>query len=296
MEPTRSSGATPDSRTSYRPSHTLTVHWRTFWYPGVRAASRLSIADARFRLRHPGLEPNRRPGGDYRVIAFHRGHGQRCPSGAYSLNRARPTPIRLDATLAARACGESLRALDGRHCHCRLVGPTATKFFAARTPCADQHHRRPGAQGETAVGATRVVQFGCYWPKTWSTRSAGSTPRRGQGLKPARDLHAGGRHNADPSATRLVYELFTQTSAAGRGGTARMLVEEVGSAHLNLDGLTVPALVIGGVRELRSQPVPQDCAHRANIVGLVGELCRRPLLMLEQRKGEQPHLRAWPNR
>lgn len=99
--------------------------------------------------------------------------------------------------------------------------------------------------------------------------------------------------DADPSATRLVYELFTQTSAAGRGGCAKMLVEEVGSAHLNLDGLTVPTLVIGGVRD-RLTPISQSrrIARTApNVVGLV-ELPGGHCSMLERHQEVNSHLRA----
>ena len=39
--------------------------------------------------------------------------------------------------------------------------------------------------------------------------------------------------DADPSAAKLVHELFVQTSPRGRGGCARMLVDSLGSAVIS---------------------------------------------------------------
>jgi pimeloyl-ACP methyl ester carboxylesterase len=77
--------------------------------------------------------------------------------------------------------------------------------------------------------------------------------------------------DADPSAAKLVHELFAQTSPAGRGGCARMLVESLGSQYLDLSGLTVPTLVIGSERD-RLTPISQsrEIARTApNVVDLV---------------------------
>jgi pimeloyl-ACP methyl ester carboxylesterase len=77
--------------------------------------------------------------------------------------------------------------------------------------------------------------------------------------------------DADPSAARLIYELFARTSPAGRGGCAKMLVDALGSRYLELDGLTVPTLVIGSERD-RLTPIGQSrrIARTApNVVGLV---------------------------
>jgi pimeloyl-ACP methyl ester carboxylesterase len=57
----------------------------------------------------------------------------------------------------------------------------------------------------------------------------------------------------------------------GRGGCARMLIEEIGSRHLNLEGLSVPTLVIGSERD-RLTPISQarKLAKTApNVVDLV---------------------------
>ncbi|MFV3417620.1 alpha/beta fold hydrolase [Mycobacterium tuberculosis] len=207
--PTRSSGATqiPDV---LPPSRTLTVraadgtplHTQVFGPPhgypivlthGFVCAIRAwayQIADL---------------AGDYRVIAFdHRGHGRSgVPRrGAYSLNHlAADLDSVLDATLAPReravVAGHSTR----RHYHCRLVGPLPPQSPPphGRRRADQHHHRRPGAQGETAVGATRVVPgSGAGRPEPGQHVRRVSTPRRGQGLKPARDLHAGGRRRRGP--------------------------------------------------------------------------------------------------
>jgi pimeloyl-ACP methyl ester carboxylesterase len=89
--------------------------------------------------------------------------------------------------------------------------------------------------------------------------------------------------DADPSAARLICELFAQTSPAGRGGCAKMLVDALGSRYLDLDGLTVPTLVIGSERD-RLTPISQSrrIARTApNVVGLV-ELPGGHCSMLEQ--------------
>jgi pimeloyl-ACP methyl ester carboxylesterase len=99
--------------------------------------------------------------------------------------------------------------------------------------------------------------------------------------------------DADPSAARLIYELFAQTSPAGRGGCAKMLVDALGSRYLDLEGLTVPTLVIGGERD-RLTPISQSrrIARTApNVVGLV-ELPGGHCSMLEHPHEVNGQLRA----
>ena len=99
--------------------------------------------------------------------------------------------------------------------------------------------------------------------------------------------------DADPSAARLVYELFAQTSPAARGGCAKMLVDALGSRYLELDGLIVPTLVIGSERD-RLTPINQSrrIARTApNVVGLV-ELTGGHCSMLERPREVSRHLRA----
>jgi pimeloyl-ACP methyl ester carboxylesterase len=99
--------------------------------------------------------------------------------------------------------------------------------------------------------------------------------------------------DADPGAARLVYELFSQTSPAGRGGCAKMLVDALGSRYLELDGLTVPTLVIGSEGD-RLTPISQSrrIARTApNVVGLV-ELSGGHCSMLERPREVNLHLRT----
>jgi pimeloyl-ACP methyl ester carboxylesterase len=99
--------------------------------------------------------------------------------------------------------------------------------------------------------------------------------------------------DADPSAARLINELFVQTPPAGRGGCAKMLVDALGSRYLELDGLTVPTLVIGSEDD-RLTPISQSrrIARTApNVVGLV-ELSGGHCSMLEQPREVNRHLRT----
>lgn len=237
---------------------------------------------------------------DYRVIAFdHRGHGRSgVPRrGAYSLNHlAADLDSVLDATLAPRERavvaghsmgGITIAAWSDRYRH--KVRRRTDAVALINTTTGDLVRKvkllsvpRELSPVRVLAGRSLVNTFGGF-PLPGAARALSrhviST------LAVAAD--------ADPSATRLVYELFTQTSAAGRGGCAKMLVEEVGSAHLNLDGLTVPTLVIGGVRD-RLTPISQSrrIARTApNVVGLV-ELPGGHCSMLERHQEVNSHLRA----
>jgi pimeloyl-ACP methyl ester carboxylesterase len=99
--------------------------------------------------------------------------------------------------------------------------------------------------------------------------------------------------DADPSIARLVCELFETTSPAGRAGCARALVTSLGSRYLNLDGLTVPTLVIGSERD-RLTPISQSrrIARTApNLIALV-ELPGGHCSMLEHPREVNRQLRG----
>ncbi len=237
---------------------------------------------------------------DYRVIAFdHRGHGR---SGVprlkdYSLKHlASDLDSVLDATLAPHE-----RAVLAGH----SMGGITIAAWSARY--RHKVHRRADAVAliNTTTGdLVRKVKLL-------------SVPH---GLAPARVLAARGLINAfcgfpvpsaaripshyviamlavgkeaDPSVARLVYQFFEQTSPAGRAGCARMLVASLGSRYLDLDGLTVPTLVIGSERD-RLTPISQSrrIARTApNVVGLV-ELPGGHCSMLEQPREVNRQLRA----
>jgi pimeloyl-ACP methyl ester carboxylesterase len=310
MRPTRTSDRLPDARLpdALPPSRTLTVraadgtplHAEVFGpdagYPivlthGITCAIRAwahQIADLAT---------------DYRVIAFdHRGHGRSgVPGrGGYSLEHlAADLDSVLEATLAPRE-----RAVIAGH---SMGGITIAAWSAHYR---DKVRRRADAVAliNTTTGdLVREVKLF-------------SVPRELRTLSPARVMAARGVINAfggfplpaaarlpsryviamlavgrdaDPSAARLVCELFAQTSPAGRGGCAKMLVDALGSRYLELDGLTVPTLVMGSEDD-RLTPISQSrrIARTApNVVGLV-ELSGGHCSMLERPREVNRHLRA----
>jgi pimeloyl-ACP methyl ester carboxylesterase len=237
---------------------------------------------------------------DYRVIAFdHRGHGRSgVPRrGGYSLKRlASDLDSVLEATLAPREravlAGHSMGGITiaaWSELYRDKVRRRADAVALINTTTGELLHKvkffsvpRELSPSRLVAGRGLVNVFG------------GFPIPRVAGL-PSRYLVAmlALAPDADPSAARLIYELFAHTSPAGRGGCARMLVESVGHRYLNLDGLTVPTLVIGSKRD-RLTPISQArrIAHTApNVVGLV-ELPGGHCSMLEQPHEVNRQLRA----
>jgi pimeloyl-ACP methyl ester carboxylesterase len=237
---------------------------------------------------------------DYRVIAFdHRGHGRSgVPRrGGYSLEHlAADLDSVLEATLAPRE-----RAVLAGH----SMGGITIAAWSARY--RDRVRRRADAVAliNTTTGdLVRKVRLFSV-PRELSParvmaargviNAFGGLPLPAAARIPSRyaiAMLAVGR-DADPSAARLVYELFTHTSPAGRGGCAKMLVDALGSRYLELDGLTVPTLVIGSEDD-RLTPISQSrrIARTApNVVGLV-ELSGGHCSMLERPREVSRHLRT----
>jgi pimeloyl-ACP methyl ester carboxylesterase len=84
--------------------------------------------------------------------------------------------------------------------------------------------------------------------------------------------------DADPAIAAFVYELFTSTSAAGRGGWARTLVEHLGPQHIGLKNLVVPTLVIGSEKDrllpmVSSRRIAREVPNLAQFVELSGGHC-----------------------
>jgi pimeloyl-ACP methyl ester carboxylesterase len=241
---------------------------------------------------------------DYRVIAFdHRGHGR---SGVprnrnwrqnYSLKHlASDLDSVLDATLAPHE-----RAVVAGH----SMGGITIAAWSARY----QHKVRRRADAVALINTTTgdlvrkvkllPVPHGLSPARVLAARGLinafGGFPVPSAARIPSRRLVAMlavGR-DAEPGVARLVYEFFEQTSPAGRAGCARMLVAALGSRHLDLDGLTVPTLVIGGERD-RLTPISQSrrIARTApNVVGLV-ELPGGHCSMLEEPREVNHQLRA----
>jgi pimeloyl-ACP methyl ester carboxylesterase len=215
---------------------------------------------------------------DYRVIAFdHRGHGRsgtprRC---GYSLKHlASDLDCVLEATVAPHE-----RAVVAGH----SMGGITIAAWSARY--RHQVHRRVDAvalinttTGEVARQVDLLSVPALLSPaRVLAARGLigvfGGFPVPAAALLATRYLVAtlAVGNEADPSAAKLVYELFAQTSPAGRGGCARMLVESLGARYLDLSGLTVPTLVIGSEHD-RLTPISQsrEIARTApNVVGLV---------------------------
>jgi pimeloyl-ACP methyl ester carboxylesterase len=237
---------------------------------------------------------------DYRVIAFdHRGHGRsgvpRC--GGYSLKHLASD---LDSVLAATLApherallvghsmgGITIAAWSARYRH--KVNRRADAVVLINTTTGDLVRQVKLLSMPRELSAARVM----------AARSLisvfGGFPLLPAARIPNRYLIAmlAVGKDADPSVARLVYELIAQTSPAGRGGCAKMLVDALGSRYLDLDGLTVPTLVIGGKRD-RLTPISQSrrIARTApNVVGLV-ELSGGHCSMLEQPREVNRRLRA----
>jgi pimeloyl-ACP methyl ester carboxylesterase len=237
---------------------------------------------------------------DYRVIAFdHRGHGRSgVPRrGGYSLEHlASDLDSVLDATLGPREravlAGHSMGGITiaawsahyrdkvRRRADAVALINTTTGDLVRQVKLLSVPHELSAARVLAARGL--ITAFGRF-PVPRAARIAS---------RYVVAMLAVGK-DADPGAARVVYELFAQTSPAGRGGCAKMLVDALGSRHLALDGLTVPTLVIGSERD-RLTPLCQSrrIAHTApNVVGLV-ELPGGHCSMLEQPREVNRHLRA----
>jgi pimeloyl-ACP methyl ester carboxylesterase len=237
---------------------------------------------------------------DYRVIAFdHRGHGQSGVPGrrSYSLKHLASD---LDSVLAATLAPHERAVLVGHS----MGGITIAAWSARYRHKVNRRADAVALINTTTGNLVRQVKLVSVPRELSAARvmaarrlisAFGGFPLPGAARIPSRymvAMLAVGR-DADPSAARLVYELFAQTSPAGRGGCAKMLVDALGSRYLDLDGLTVPTLVIGSERD-RLTPISQSrmIARTApNVVGLV-ELPGGHCAMLEQPGEVNSRLRA----
>jgi pimeloyl-ACP methyl ester carboxylesterase len=227
---------------------------------------------------------------DYRVIAFdHRGHGRSgMPArGGYSLaHLASDLDAVLDATLepGERALlaghsmgGMAISAWSDRYRH--KVARRADAVALINTTTGDLLRHldllpvpRQLAAIRTLAARGLISTFGSF-----------RVPNVAHG--PARDLvtmMAIGA-DADPRAGALVHELFTATTAAGRGGCGKMLAASLGARHIDLTGLTVPTLVIGSEGD-RLTPISQArriAGAAPNLAGLI-ELSGGHCSMLER--------------
>lgn len=228
--------------------------------------------------------------GEYRVIAFdHRGHGRSgVPRrGGYSLKHlASDLDCVLEATLAPheRALiaghsmgGMTIQAWSQRYRH--KVTRRADAVALINTASGDLLSKIRLLSVPAGLSPARVIAGRTL------INAIGGLPLPNAVRIPSQYMVAmmATGADADPGIVKLVYELFAQTTPAGRGGCARMLMHEMGSRHLSLDGLTVPTLVVGSKRD-RLTPISQSrllAATAPNVVGLV-ELPGGHCSMLEQ--------------
>ncbi|HEY6647196.1 MAG TPA: alpha/beta hydrolase [Mycobacterium sp.] len=223
---------------------------------------------------------------DYRVIAFdHRGHGRSAVPVRrhfYGLDRlAADLDSVLEATLAP---GE--RAVIAGH----SMGGIAITSWAERYP--DRVRQR--ADGVALINTTtgdllRHVQFLPVPPPFADARvraagtllkTFGAAPLLRAVDRPSRrfvSTIAVGR-DADPAVVEFIYELFTSTPPAGRGGWARTLVDALGPEHIGLTNLTVPTLVIGSEKDrllpmVSSRRIASMVPNLASFVELSGGHC-----------------------
>jgi pimeloyl-ACP methyl ester carboxylesterase len=223
---------------------------------------------------------------DYRVIAYdHRGHGRSAVPArrrAYSLDHlAGDLDSVLEATLAP---GE--RAVIAGH----SMGGIAIASWADRYPDRVPQRADAVALINTTTGdLLRNVRLLPVPPPLADVRvraagtllkTFGAAPLLRAVDGPSRrfvSTIAVGR-DADPAIAEFIYELFTSTPPAGRGGWARTLVDALGPEHIGLNNLTVPTMVIGSAKDrllpmVSSRHIARMAPNLASFVELSGGHC-----------------------
>jgi pimeloyl-ACP methyl ester carboxylesterase len=221
----------------------------------------------------------------HRVIAYdQRGHG-RSPAATQLPYTADMLADDLEAVLdATLAPGE--RAVIAGH----SMGGIAITSWAERYPERVAQRVDAVALINTTTGdLLRHVQFLPVPPQLADARvraagtllrTFGAAPLLRAVDRPSRrfvSTIAVGR-DADPAVTEFIYELFTSTPAAGRGGWARTLVDGLGAEHIGLTNLTVPTLVIGCTKDrllpmVSSRHIARMAPNLASFVELSGGHC-----------------------
>jgi pimeloyl-ACP methyl ester carboxylesterase len=236
---------------------------------------------------------------DHRVIAFdHRGHGKsEIPHrpGYHLDHLADDLNAVLDATLRSgeRAViaghsmgGIAIAAWCDRHLDSVPHRADAVALINTTTGDLLRELRILNLPGVLATGRIRVAEQ--------VIRAIGSlnVPRAARWTSRRFIAALALGPDADPADVDLVYELFMGTVPAARGGCAMMLADEVGSEYLPLDGLTVPALVIGSKKDRlvpigQSRKIADAVPNLAELVELSGGHCS----MLERPDEVNWHLR-----
>ncbi len=212
---------------------------------------------------------------DFRVIAFdHRGHGRSSvpPRAQYSLDHlAADVDAVLDATvkpgqravLAGHSMGGiAIGAWSDRfrdRVHQRVDGVALINTTSGDIIRQVKFLTLPGllAGSRAAVGSRIVRRFGGI-----PTVSAAAGPSR----RFVAALAVG--PDADPEVATFVYDMFHRTPRGGRAGAAAMLMDALEGRHLNLDGLTVPTVVIGSSHD-RLLPIAASRRIAATVPNLL---------------------------
>ncbi|MFY9920109.1 MAG: alpha/beta hydrolase [Mycobacterium sp.] len=224
---------------------------------------------------------------DYRVIAYdHRGHGRSgVPSrrSNYGLNFLAAD---LDAVLEATLKPGEKAVIAGHS-----MGGIAITSWSERYPRRVAERADAVALINTTTGdLLRHVKLVPVPPTLTDVRvrtaevllkNFGATPLMRAADRPSKrfvQMMAVGR-DADPAIAEFIYELFTQTPPAGRGGWARKLVDSLGTnRHIKLHNLTVPTLVIGSEKDrlspmVSSRHIARMAPNLAEFVELSGGHC-----------------------
>ncbi len=223
---------------------------------------------------------------DYRVIAFdHRGHGHSAVPprrSAYSLDILAAD---LDAVLEATLAPGQRAVLAGHS-----MGGIAITSWAERYPDRVSQRADAVALINTTTGdVLRNVQFLPVPPPLAAARvraagtllkTFGAAPLLRAVDRPSRRFvsRIAVGHDADPAIAEFIFELFTSTPPAGRGGWARTLVDALGPEHIGLNNLTVPTLVIGSAKDrllpmISSRHIARLAPNLSSFVELSGGHC-----------------------
>ena len=237
---------------------------------------------------------------DFRVIAYdHRGHGRSGvpQASAYSLDHLASD---LDAVLAANLRPGERAVIAGHSMGGIAISAWADRFRDRVAERADavalintttgdlldkiKLLRVPGMLKSARIAAARSM-----------IRSVGGAPLV-YGTQPGSmrflKMMAVGA-GADPAIARYLHDLFSATPAAGRGGWARVLVDEMGpKVHIDISGLTVPTLVIGSTDDrllpmCQARKIAEDAPNLVELVEMPGGHCA----ILEHPADVNGHLR-----
>lgn len=237
----------------------------------------------------------------YRVIAYdHRGHGRSgVPPrrGGYTIDHLAAD---LDAVLEATLAPDERAVIAGHS-----MGGIAITTWSARFP--DSVSRRADAVALINTTTGDLLQNVKFLPvppglAPARVRSAASVIRTFGGAPLGRVVHPSGRRlvsmmavgrGADPAIGQFVFDLFSATPPAGRGGWATALVNDLGPEHVDLTHLTVPTLVIGSRGDritpmVSARRIATTAPNLAKFVELPGGHCA----ILERPAEVNAHLRS----